>query len=60
MEVLTGYYDKELREIRPEKAAKMISVGEYPLTKNVDKKALASLMRVISTIYNLEETITKS
>ncbi|WP_446717875.1 PSD1 and planctomycete cytochrome C domain-containing protein [Dyadobacter sp. OTU695] len=60
MEVLTGYYDKELREIRPEKAAKMISVGEYPLTKNVDKKALAALMRVISTIYNLEETITKS
>jgi hypothetical protein len=38
----------------------MVSVGEYPLTRNVDRKALASLMRVISTIYNLEETITKS
>jgi hypothetical protein len=38
----------------------MVAVGEYPLTQNVDKRALASLMRVISTIYNLEETITKS
>ncbi|OJV21816.1 MAG: hypothetical protein BGO21_24940 [Dyadobacter sp. 50-39] len=60
LEVLTGYYAKELREIRPEKAGKMVSVGEYPLTRNVDKKAQAALMRVISTIYNLEETITKS
>jgi hypothetical protein len=60
LEVLTGYYAKELKGMQLEKASKMISVGEYPLTKNVDKKALAALMRVISTIYNLEETITKS
>jgi hypothetical protein len=49
-----------LKEIQPAKAEKMTAIGEYPLTRNVDKKALASLMRVISTIYNLEETITKS
>jgi hypothetical protein len=58
--VLTAYYDKQLKSMKPETAQKMIAVGEYPLTKNVDKKTLAALMRVISTIYNLEETITKS
>ncbi|MCF0073777.1 PSD1 and planctomycete cytochrome C domain-containing protein [Dyadobacter sp. CY261] len=60
LEVLTGYYQKELKEIRPKAAEKMVAIGEYPLTRNVDHKTLASLMRVISTIYNLEETITKS
>lgn len=58
--VLTAYYDKQLKSMKPETAQKMIAVGEYPLTKNVDKKTLAALMRVVSTIYNLEETITKS
>ncbi len=38
----------------------MLTVGEYPLTKNVDKIKHAALMRLISTIYNLEETITKT
>ncbi|GGN05759.1 hypothetical protein GCM10010967_46190 [Dyadobacter beijingensis] len=60
LDVLTGYYQQELKEIQPQRAEKMVAIGEYPLTRNVDKKALASLMRVISTIYNLEETITKS
>jgi hypothetical protein len=60
MSVLTAYYDKELKTIKPQTADKMVTVGEYPLTRNIDKKTLAALMRVISTIYNLEETITKS
>ncbi len=60
LEVLTAYYQKELKEIDPKTAEKMVTIGEYPLTRNVDRKAAASLMRVISTIYNLEETITKS
>ncbi|WP_244820435.1 PSD1 and planctomycete cytochrome C domain-containing protein [Dyadobacter pollutisoli] len=60
LNVLTAYYDKELKTIKPQTADKMVTVGEYPLTKNIDKKAQAALMRVISTIYNLEETITKS
>jgi len=60
LSVLTAYYDKELKTIRPEAARKMVSVGEYPITKNIDIKTLAALMRVVSTIYNLEETITKS
>ncbi|WP_439582932.1 PSD1 and planctomycete cytochrome C domain-containing protein [Dyadobacter bucti] len=58
--ILTAYYDKELKTITRKGADKMLSVGEYPLTKQIDKKSLAAMMRVISTIYNLEETITKS
>ncbi|TLV03543.1 PSD1 and planctomycete cytochrome C domain-containing protein [Dyadobacter luticola] len=60
LDVLTSYYDQQLKNMKPQAAEKMVAVGEYPMTKNMDKKALASLMRVISTIYNLEETITKS
>ena len=60
LDVLTGYYEKQLKTINPKMAEKMIAVGEYPMTKNMDKKSLGALMRVVSTIYNLEETITKS
>jgi hypothetical protein len=30
------------------------------MAANVDKKLLAAMLRVVNTIYNLEETITKS
>lgn len=60
LNVLTGYYDKQLKTMKVETAEKTTAVGEYPMTKNQDKKALAALMRVVTTIYNLEETITKS
>ena len=35
------------------------SAGEYPMPEHADKIMLASMMQVITTIYNLEETITK-
>jgi hypothetical protein len=60
LDVLTSYYDKQLKTMQTATADKMIAIGEYPLTKKVDNKTLAALMHVISTIYNLEETITKS
>jgi hypothetical protein len=60
LDVLTKYYDGQLKKITDASASKMIAIGEYPLTKNIDKKTLAALMRVVSTIYNLEETITRS
>lgn len=60
LEMLTAYHEKQLKQMTAPAATKVIAVGEYPLTKNVDVKALAALMRVVSTIYNLEETIKKS
>lgn len=60
VEVLTAYYEKQMKTMVDAKADKIIAVGEYPLVKTADKKSLAAMARVISTIYNLEETITKS
>ncbi len=58
--VLSGYYQKELKAMNDKKAGKLLSAGEYPLDEKVDKNAQAALMQVIVTIYNLEETITKT
>ncbi|MES1220642.1 MAG: PSD1 and planctomycete cytochrome C domain-containing protein [Bacteroidota bacterium] len=60
LEVLTNYYTKEINTLQVPAAEKALAVGEYPLPKKEDSKRLAAMMRVISTIYNLEETITKS
>jgi hypothetical protein len=60
LQVLTGYYSEELKAMKMEKAEDLLSVGEYPLPTKIDKKSLAAMMRVVSAIYNLEETITKT
>ncbi|MEO5889582.1 MAG: PSD1 and planctomycete cytochrome C domain-containing protein [Ferruginibacter sp.] len=60
LEVLNNYYNKEVKALQEATAKKTLAVGEYPLPKKEDIKQLAALMRVISTIYNLEEAITKS
>ena len=54
------YYTQQESTIKILSAQKMLAIGEYPLLENVDEKKLAALMRVIATIYNLEETITKT
>ncbi|GAB4056398.1 hypothetical protein GCM10028810_72390 [Spirosoma litoris] len=59
-ELLTTYYEKELKKLTPASTEKSLSVGEYPIPARIDKTKLAALMRVVTTIYNLEETITKS
>jgi hypothetical protein len=58
--LLTSYYNEEVKSMNIEKAKRMLDVGEYPLTSGVDKRLLAVMMRVISTIYNLDEAITKT
>jgi hypothetical protein len=58
--LLTEYYDKQLKKIDKTSAEKLLQVGEYKLPEKVDKTTLAAMMRVVSAIYNLEETITKS
>jgi hypothetical protein len=59
---LTEYYDNQLAEFKkdPDPARKTLNVGEYPQTTNTDPTATAALMRVIDTLYNLEEAITKT
>ena len=60
MKVLLRYYQQERAAMDKNTAAQMIKVGESPLPQNLDLLELASLMRVLTAIYNLEETITKS
>lgn len=60
IEVLVNYYKQERATMDKVTAEKMIRVGETPLPQKADMLGIASLMRVITAIYNLEETITKS
>ncbi|MBB6110026.1 hypothetical protein HDF23_002782 [Mucilaginibacter lappiensis] len=58
--ILTAYYKDELKTMKKADAEKLLSVGEYPLPVNADKITLAAMMKVVDTIYNLEEAITKT
>jgi hypothetical protein len=58
--VLTNYFQDQMNTIELKDAENLLAVGEYPLPEKTDKVTLAAMMQVVSTIYNLEETITKS
>jgi len=62
VKLLTEYYNDELSSIGKNKnqAHKILNVGEYPHVLKVKENEAAALMRVINTLYNMEETITKS
>lgn len=60
MSLLGQYYKKELEALTPQQAEDLLDVGEYPLLAQIDRVQLAALMLVVSSIYNLEETITKT
>lgn len=60
--VLKKYYNEQLQLFQHNKldAELTLKAGGYPHDKNADIKVSAALMKVISVIYNLEETITKT
>ena len=58
--ILTAYYNDELKNMKADDAKKLLSVGEYPVPENLNKVTLATMMKVVDTIYNLEEAITKT
>lgn len=62
VDLLKKYYSEEASMFSKQKesAAKVLNVGEYPHEAKADKVRAAALMRVINTLYNMEETITKS
>ncbi len=58
---LTAYYADQLKAFKQNaNADKVLTVGEFPIDQKINKTQLAALMGVITIIYNLEETITKS
>ncbi|MDB5024325.1 MAG: hypothetical protein JWP78_2080 [Mucilaginibacter sp.] len=60
MAILSSYYADQLKTINSQSANKLLSVGEYPIPADLDKITLAAMMKVVDTIYNLEEAITKT
>jgi hypothetical protein len=61
-ELLVDYYQEQLQVFKanPEHAKKALDVGEYPMNEQAITPQCAALMQVIVSLYNLEETITKS
>ncbi|SFB56893.1 PSD1 and planctomycete cytochrome C domain-containing protein [Algoriphagus aquimarinus] len=60
--ILLSYYEDQLERFskNPDQVLPTLSVGEYPLEQKNINPETAALMQVIVSIYNLEETITKS
>ncbi len=60
--ILKGYFDGQFALFKQKKlnAAKVLDVGEYPQAQIANQAAWAALMQVIGTIYNMEETVTKT
>lgn len=60
--ILKNYYDEQLQQFKQKKldATLTIKEGEYPMNDKLDTNTTAALMKVINTIYNMEEAITKS
>ncbi|HEY1023182.1 MAG TPA: DUF1553 domain-containing protein, partial [Flavisolibacter sp.] len=62
MKVLTDYYKDQEGKFKTKTldARKTLDIGEYPQHEKADPVQSAALMKVIQTIYNMEEAITKS
>ncbi len=61
MKILLNYYESENKNFAeaPEKAKTFVRAGEFPSSGIKDVAALAALMQVVHTIYNMEESIMK-
>jgi hypothetical protein len=62
MSILKDYFDEQLQLFKQRKlnAITTLKVGEYPLNEKLDWNISAAMMKVVNTIYNMEETITKT
>ncbi len=62
LKLLTGYFKEEKVKFskEPAKAAAFIKTGEYKIPADINSIDCAALMQVVHTIYNLEESTTKS
>jgi hypothetical protein len=60
--ILKKYYDEQLQSFQQKKldALKTLKEGEYPLNEKLDLNVSAAMMKVVNTIYNMEEAITKT
>ncbi|MEJ0103395.1 MAG: PSD1 and planctomycete cytochrome C domain-containing protein [Bacteroidota bacterium] len=61
LKILNDYYTDQLQLFKDKKldAQLTLKAGEYKMDDKADADTSAALMKTISTIYNMEETITK-
>jgi hypothetical protein len=61
VEALMQLYQDELVDFqrKPQRANELLSVGEFVMDKNLDKKQLAALTVVASTVMNFDEFVIK-
>ena len=61
MKILGDYYKDQVQLFQSGKlkAGELLEVGEYPQEEGIDKNKTAALMKIVSTIFNMEEAITK-
>ncbi|WP_373495997.1 PSD1 and planctomycete cytochrome C domain-containing protein [Aquiflexum sp.] len=61
LDILLRYYNEELNRFSEDQnsAVDLVKIGEYPLEKDKITGEKAALAQVITTLYNLEEAITK-
>lgn len=61
MGILKSYYADQLQQFNQKKldAAATLNVGEYAQDETLNKTETAALMKVVNTIYNLEEALIK-
>ncbi|MDN5202015.1 PSD1 and planctomycete cytochrome C domain-containing protein [Fulvivirgaceae bacterium BMA10] len=61
-QLLTSYFNEEVNRFSNEKnkAKSFVDVGEFPAKEIKNEIEFSALMQVIHTVYNMEETITKS
>jgi hypothetical protein len=62
LSILKDYYNEQLVLFKNKEldATKTLTIGDTPINKKVNLEESAALMKVVNTIYNLEEAITKS
>ncbi len=62
MDILQQYFTEQVTEFSKHKASaiKFVHIGEFPVDEKLDVVQLAALMQVIHTVYNMEESETKS
>lgn len=61
LEVLESLYQQELADFKqhPQRAEALLTVGEYPINKTLNREALAAATIVASTMLNMEEFVMK-
>ena len=62
LSLLKKYYEDQVTLFRSKKlnARATLQVGEHPLDEKIDLNMSAALMKLVNTLYNMDETITKS